>query len=122
MSIELKELYYLNLVTIEKMIGMIVYFDAMDISFMKILFEKVIEDDKIFSDPEIQQMLIQSITTATTFRFWDKSKILNYCEYVYNDRYIKYNIENNILEFLEFSTIDGSIFYRREYKNELKLS
>lgn len=109
---KLDKLYYLNLNTDESMIKMIIYFDMVDISFFKILFELILPDNIVFSESNTNKVILQAIKSAPTFRFWDKEPILDNVSYFSNNNTtISYKIEEEKIKMLKVEK-DGFVFER----------
>ena len=112
----LDKLHYLNLNTDESMLKMIVYFDMLDISFFKILFDIILPDNIAFSEPNTNTVILQTIKTAPTFKFWDKEPILDDVSYFANNNTtISYKIEEEKIKMLRIEK-DGTVF-ERNYVN-----
>lgn len=113
---KLDKLYYLNLNTDESMLKMIVYFDMLDISFIKILFNVILPNNITFSDPNTNKVIVEAIKNAPTFKFWGKEPILDNVSYFSNNNTtISYKIEEEKIKMLKIEK-DGTVF-ERNYVN-----
>lgn len=107
------KLYYLNLNTDESMIKMLAYFDVVELSFIKVLFEGIIPDDITFSECITNRTILNTIQNAPTFKFWDKEKLLDNKSYFSNNNtIICYELDGDIVKMIRLEK-DGNVFERK---------
>lgn len=109
------ELLYIHLNKQQDHIRMLRYFDAMSEQFYHDFFTHVIPDNETFSMAEIQQYLVDTITSkeSYTFRFWDREPLPGGVQiYANKGCIISYSIKSDKMEYLKIEIMDN-VFERK---------
>lgn len=108
-----REDFYLHIFGHYGSVPLLRYFDALSPSFYHDFFKYFVQDDTKFSDPDVQELMVEVFTKSTVFKMYNQVPAANN-RYDYHSQgvTITYQLEETTIPYLKIE-VDGETYERK---------